>query len=166
MSTAGHVMGFIVESMVLPAAEQNTDPLIGQRPNGSLMLFAFYPLALVEGRSPARLLARQVGVFMKRLQQEFRAGPTTMDPAGTATLLRDRSDARQLLNFAGPTGSGRDHCRKRPTGEVGKRAPLLENSRRCHGPDAEQTAQRSDGRIPGCGESGLSIARPRSALSG
>src|SRR5438034_924938 len=53
------------------------------------------------GCSTDGLLARQIGVLVKRLQQELRTGPTTMDPAGAATLLRDRSDTRQLLYFAG-----------------------------------------------------------------
>ncbi len=86
---------------------------------------------LVKGPSPAAVRYRKGSKFDKALMHEFRARPTSMDLAGFAAALGDRSHAGKLQDLLGrgeaiaprPEGGlqagSKNRTRRRKTGKQG-----------------------------------------------
>ena len=86
------VGGFVVWDSVLPAAKDDSLPLVGQRSFGHLGRLAFVFEELVIRRRPTTLLDRKSRVLMKGLPEELWAGPAARHEGLFAALGRERRD--------------------------------------------------------------------------
>jgi len=64
---AADIAGFVVRRAILPAAEQNADPLEGECPDCGMVALAFVSLELVEGARPSGFASRAGGELLKGL---------------------------------------------------------------------------------------------------
>ena len=98
-------MGLVVGDSVLPATEDDADPLVGQGAFGHAGSFSFGELGLVVGVGPATSFDGDAGEFVERLAEELAAGPSRADESALAALGgqgRDTGGGGQLLG-AGET---------------------------------------------------------------
>ena len=91
------VGGFVVWDSVLPAAKDDSLPLVSQSSFGHLRRCAFIFKELVVRRRPTALLDRKSRVFVEGLPKEFRASPAAGHERLLAALGRERRDARGRL---------------------------------------------------------------------
>src|SRR5215831_20679004 len=91
----------VVRGAVLPAAVEDSDPLVGERANGGVMVRATLPLLLVVGPCPERLLAGGRGEFMEALAHELGASHPPMHPLRLAAFLGHWSHAGEFLDVLG-----------------------------------------------------------------
>src|SRR5450759_2983643 len=84
---------FVVESMRLPAAIQDTYPFVGKCAYGGLMSATLIAVLAVEGARPKGLVDRLGGPFDKGLTKKGGALPAPVHPALLAAALSDRCNS-------------------------------------------------------------------------
>ena len=82
-----HVPGFIVRCAFFPAAEQNANPLEGQRANDRVILFALLGIEINIVACPLAFAERESGKLMKSLPQEFRVRLAAINHAHFSTAF-------------------------------------------------------------------------------
>ena len=65
------ITDLVISLAILPAAEQNADPLEGEGSRGRMMPHSAIPLLLIELPCPVRFGDRVGGKLVERLAQEF-----------------------------------------------------------------------------------------------
>jgi len=74
------VAGFVVGRPILPAAEEDADPLEGQGTEGGMMAFPAFSLEVVEGAGPGGVLDGESGELVESLAEEGGSGPPLVCP--------------------------------------------------------------------------------------
>ena len=88
---------FVVGYSVVPAAKDDSLPLVGESTLGHLGCLAFLFEELIVGRRPPTLLDRKPCELVERLPEELRASPTARHETLLTALCRQRRDARGCL---------------------------------------------------------------------
>src|SRR5215831_12276403 len=89
----------LIRLPVFPAAKQDSDPLVCQSANCSVVTLAAPPEKFVKRFGPLAPATRMIGEFLKCLSHEFWTRVSPMHESLLATLLGNRCDARQFLHF-------------------------------------------------------------------
>ena len=86
-------MGFVIQSMIFPAAPEDADPFVGERAQGGLEAMAGGFALLKVGPGPGGVFDGFLGPFHKRLTSMFVAAEPSVNFAHLAALIRDGGDA-------------------------------------------------------------------------
>ena len=85
------VNNFVIGGAGMPALPDDPDPFESQSPDGSVFVFAFGALGVVESAGPERVLDRLSGELVKGLAKELRAEVAPADAELFAAAFDDWS---------------------------------------------------------------------------
>ena len=92
---------FVVAFVVLPAAEDDAYPFVGQcTDDGVVFVSSSFLLRIISAR-PGGMPDRFAGVFVEALAQELRTAVAAMDVVTLATLFENGSNATEALQPIG-----------------------------------------------------------------
>ena len=93
-----HMFVLIVRGAILPATEQDADPLEGQRSDHRVIFFAFGGVVVQVITRPLAVDDRKARKFMEGLPDKFRAGVPEVHHSGFAAAFGDGTDPGEVLN--------------------------------------------------------------------
>src|SRR5690242_11567247 len=93
----GHVFCLVIGGFVLPAPEQDAEPLEGQRADDGVVFFALGRVVLDIVARPLAAGHREPGKLVKGLADKLRASPPAVNGLAAAAALGYRGDPRAAL---------------------------------------------------------------------